>query len=464
MKKFLTFTMVAMTLICIVCVATACGEKGDDNDSTPQQQSELFDYELDESGEFYWVTEKDRGFVQEVVVVPSEHDGLPVKGMKNLIVDNSSVKEIVIPECIEKIQRNSLWHLTKLEKITYNAINANVYNSSGEVKGEMISYVDYENPTIKELVIGNKVKHLPALFENGDNLNVTIIKELTIPASVETSNLALWSEEVADYAPLKVNISSVEQWLKIFTQKGNYLVRNNYINLYVNGTLVNEMTIPDSVTELTQYRAFRNINVDTLKTIKIHAGVETIYGDTLLGNTTIEVDENNPYYASRDGILYDKNFTKIIAIPDGISGEVTMPATVNKGDLSFGNCKMSKLVVDCDWKSVASYNLFKCANLETIVINGTCNTICTSAFSDCPNLKTIILPATLTKIEGKFCEDSTNATIYCMATSRDNITDNRKSDEKARVKLLIYSESQPTENASSYWHFDTDGTTPVAWA
>lgn len=468
MKKFLMFTMIAMMLLCIVCVATACGETGGNknDNSEPQPQPELFDYILDESGDFYWVTRKSGNLTQEVVVIPSEHDGLPVKGIANLIVDNSFVKEIVIPESIEKIEMNSFWHLTKLEKITYNAINAEVYNSAGEVKGEMLAYVDYENLTIKELIIGNKVKHLPALFEDG-SFNITIIEELTIPASVETSNLNLKIKKSSANKPLKVNISSVEQWLKIFCQKGNRLDESSAgIDLYVNGAIVEEMTIPDSITKLTERRAFLDVNTKDLKKVKIHAGVDTIYSDVLDGdNLQIEVDENNPYFASRNGILYNKDFTKAITIPRGISGEVTIPSTafLNMGESVFAKCQMRKLVVECPWTVIASYNLFGCDNLETLVIND-CTTINRSAFSDCKKLKTIILPENLTKIEGIICEDSTDATLYCKATTKDNIEDKRTTEEKARVKLLVYSETKPTDNASAYWHFDTDGKTPIAWA
>ncbi len=42
----------------------------------------------------------------------------------------------------------------------------------------------------------------------------------------------------------------------------------------------------------------------------------------------INVDGNNINYESKDGILYDKNQTKLICCPQGKAGDIVIPASV----------------------------------------------------------------------------------------------------------------------------------------
>ena len=87
------------------------------------------------------------------------------------------------------------------------------------------------------------------------------------------------------------------------------------------------VVIPDSVISLDGFSANPN-----LKNVYIGSGVESIKNNTFDCSSLEEivVSEDNQYYTSFDGILYNKTKTKVIQIPRGILGEITLPATLEE--------------------------------------------------------------------------------------------------------------------------------------
>lgn len=117
-----------------------------------------------------------------------------------------------------------------------------------------------------------------------------------------------------------------------------------------------------------------------LKSVYISKTVRSIY--ELVFNACpnlnkIEVDSENLNYSSENGVLYDKNKTKLIQAPGAIE-LCEIPNTVKIIDRnSFEDCK----------------------NLKEIVINEGVTDINMYAFDGCESLTSINLPNTLTKIE-----------------------------------------------------------------
>lgn len=87
-----------------------------------------------------------------------------------------------------------------------------------------------------------------------------------------------------------------------------------------------EIEIPNSVTTIQSY-ALAGCGFSE---IWIPSNVTTIGQAALDGNKlqSINVAEDNPNYCSVDGVLFDKNKTKLIKYPDGKQGECVIPSTV----------------------------------------------------------------------------------------------------------------------------------------
>lgn len=88
----------------------------------------------------------------------------------------------------------------------------------------------------------------------------------------------------------------------------------------------------------------------SLKTIKIPAGVTTINErafylcDSLSG---IEVDSGNENYISQDGVLYNKEMTKLLRCPGGKAGTVTVAKTASFDAGAFYYCRnLAGIIVD----------------------------------------------------------------------------------------------------------------------
>jgi hypothetical protein len=90
---------------------------------------------------------------------------------------------------------------------------------------------------------------------------------------------------------------------------------------------------------------------------------------------SIIVDANNPHYASQDGIVYNKAKTTILIVPNGISGHVTLPASVTS--LGFGaefeNCTGLTSVTIPVSVTIIDFNgglFFGCTSLVSITVAG----------------------------------------------------------------------------------------------
>ncbi len=166
------------------------------------------------------------------------------------------------------------------------------------------------------------------------------------------------------------------------------------------GTALKEFTIPARITKI---GAECFADCDALKTITIEEGVESIgdlcfQGDYKLQEInlpasvksigegafkvyrwatsgslrSINVAEGNQNYTSADGILYNKDQTRLIAVPSLYSGELVVPATVTEmADYSIQFCsKLTKLTLPENLKSMGEMTLDRCMQLSELTCLG----------------------------------------------------------------------------------------------
>ena len=110
------------------------------------------------------------------------------------------------------------------------------------------------------------------------------------------------------------------------------------------------IVIPDSVTSVGS-RAFYGCSSLTeivIPTNVTYIGVRTF--DECYSLDTINVDDGNENYASKDGVLYTKDFTSIIRCPQKKGGAFTCPSSVTSiGDHAFYECSsLSMLIFEGD--------------------------------------------------------------------------------------------------------------------
>lgn len=134
------------------------------------------------------------------------------------------------------------------------------------------------------------------------------------------------------------------------------------------------ITLPDGVLYLHDY-AFSGC--DNIFEIQIPKSVENIEPTTFFLTTNLEnivVDSENSGYTSKDGILYNKNITKMIRVPEG-KEQVEIPSTVKEiGDSACCNCDALKnIVLSVNVSSIDSGAFMLCDNLAQIsILNKEC--------------------------------------------------------------------------------------------
>ena len=131
---------------------------------------------------------------------------------------------------------------------------------------------------------------------------------------------------------------------------------------------------------------------DSIKNI----GVYAFYGCDKL--TTISVDDNNTAYSSVDGVLFNKDKTRLVAYPGGINNDAyEIPDSVTSiGYASFAGCqKIYNVIIPGSVTDIEGSAFSGCYNINHIIIPEGVTSIGSSAFNSCENLETIIIPKTV---------------------------------------------------------------------
>lgn len=182
------------------------------------------------------------------------------------------------------------------------------------------------------------------------------------------------------------------------------------------------VTIPDSVTAIAR-EPFRDCA--SLATVTIPDSVTNINNYISLycsSLTNINVSDGNPRYTDIGGVLFDKNCTKLIEYPGGLSGPYTIPTSVVViGDSAFCGCTFLTAITIPDSVAVIGNSTFHgCTNLTTATISGNVAGIGDCVFLQCTSLTTATIPANVTNIGAwAFCSCASLTNI----TIPDNVTD-----------------------------------------
>ena len=207
------------------------------------------------------------------------------------------------------------------------------------------------------------------------------------------------------------------------------------------------VTIPHGVTSIGGW-AFSGCS--SLTSVTIGNGVTSI-NDSFSGCVSLKnftVSESNSAYSSKDGVLFNKNKTKLVAYPAGKTNtsytipnsvseikewafsdcsdltNVTIPNSVSK--ISYGTfwgcSSLTSVTIPTSVKSIDGYAFEYCSSLTSVTIPNSVTSIGEWAFSDCSSLTSITIPNSVSKISyGTFecCENLKSVTIPTSVKSID---------------------------------------------
>ena len=183
------------------------------------------------------------------------------------------------------------------------------------------------------------------------------------------------------------------------------------------------ITIPKGVTSIGAW-AFEDCS--GLTSITIPDSVTSIGGGSFShcsGLAAIKVSENNKYYISDNGILFNKNKSELICYPAGKTGKsYSIPDSVTSiGNSAFSYCSaLTSITIPDSVTSIGNNVFLSCSGLTSITIPDGVTSIGFYAFEDCSGLKSITIPKGVTSIGNgafSYCSSLTSITIPDGVTS-----------------------------------------------
>ena len=173
--------------------------------------------------------------------------------------------------------------------------------------------------------------------------------------------------------------------------------------------------IPNSVTSIGE-EAFYGCS--GLTSIEIPNSVTSIGNYPFLQCSSlinINVDLNNNYFSSIDGILYDKNITTLICCPNSKTNILIPNSTITIKDGAFAYCSLlDSIEIPNSVTSIEHSTFLNCSSLTSITIPNSVTSIGGYAFYNCSSLTSIIIPNNITSIEDYTfysCSSLTSITI-----------------------------------------------------
>lgn len=319
----------------------------------------------------------------DTITIPETHNGKTITSISdNAFKDFGNLEEIVLPNTITHIGSKAFSNTYMLKNINIPtslvSIGSRAFSSSSAnvdvvLPNSVTTIGEYafSSSKIKSLTIPSGITNIPKAmcFQCRELISVTLPQTVT-----HIGDLAFSS--TSKLTNITIPQSVVEIGKLAFFQSG----------------LV-QVTLPQSLTTIKQ-EAFKNTK---LTTIEIPELVETI------GNQAFSIEElqsftvnaNNQSFSAADGVLYDKNVTKIIQYPlSHTNTTYTLPSTIDTiSERQFYLVKNLEIFNGHSTLSeIKDYAFQKMPNLQAVNNIDSITKLGSSVFSENINLTTILIP------------------------------------------------------------------------
>ncbi len=395
----------------------------------------------------------------EFVVLPNNVSSIGYNAFQNC----SSLKGVVIPSGVSAINSYAFSGATALKDVYYigtaesweanvyifsnnttlksatmhyidsaNKIGDNVYYELDSVTGALTivgsgktydygySYSEnrspfYDSADIKSVNVTEGVTSIGNLLFYGCNK----VESVTLPDSLKTiGNNSFDSCQSLKSIVIPDNVTTIGrsafQSTKLETVTlGESLEVIDDLAFYF--TNIKSIVIPDSVTTI-NYMAFGNCL--SLESITIGKSLKTI-GNAAISRInslkSITVSEENENFSSVDGVLFNKDKTKLIVYPAKKADNIYfVPTTVKTiGNDAFYGCTNLEMISIPDSVENIGSAFIACSALKKIALPEGISNIIATTFSSCEALECIYIPSSVTSINAiAFDECVALTTVY----------------------------------------------------
>ena len=257
-------------------------------------------------------------------------------------------------------------------------------------------------------------------------------------------------------------VSQLENGLEYIAVNGEIVIKS-----YKDMTTRRKLVVPDEIggKPVTKIDKFGIANAESLLIIYIGKNVREVDSWGIVNNANLfkfEVDEKNEYFCAVDGVLYNKNRTKLIAYPERkqelyreeylnnkkYKSIPSVPAATEKIDLVY--------IVPDGVEELAPHSFYRIDTLEKLVLPNSLKRIGTEAFFQMYALKEINFPEGLQTI-------GRDGVSFCSSLTQIELPSTiRKLDEYAffdchKVKTVTVKASKSQVEQGKLWYPTDNG-------
>ncbi len=201
----------------------------------------------------------------------------------------------------------------------------------------------------------------------------------------------------------------------------DYQIRSNIFGTYAVVIAYNgedeEVTIPAYINDV-PVEASMMYSEAEVKTVNVPATFKDINGLSFVsvnGLEAINVDEENPYFNSVDGVVFSENGTKLVAVPQ--AKEYNAPEGITSiGEFAYYMSQMSSVEIPSTVVYIGIWAFAGCENLEEVEIPYGVSYIGDCAFRYCINLKKAAVPSSVEKIYDDAFADVSDEFVMALET------------------------------------------------
>ena len=339
-------------------------------------------------------------------------DGIIYNKDKTELIACSADKTIVtIPDSVKKIADSAFSGCTSL-RIT-------IPDSVTEIGDSVFYYEHYY------ITIYGKKGSCAEQYANENAISFLNIGILTDTGSDASAYIYKVNDDDDEKTVTIERYTGSDSTVNIPTEIDNYRVTKigNEAFKYCNS--LTSLTIPDSVTTI-GWNAFYGCS--SLKSVTIGNSVGNsdlwIDSSTFTGCTSLEsinVSENNENYSSLDGVLYNKDKTRLILCPCRTSlTSITIPDSVTE---------------------ISDYALEYCTSLKNVTLGNSLEIIGLRAFAFCSSLTSINIPNSVKIID---ISPGTPGNPFLGCTSLTGINVGEKNENYSSIDGVLYNKEKTT--------------------